>query len=91
MCKYPSSITLPNRYGLDIFLEYLQDEIYLLKGDLNCLSVIGMNEETKNVVAVDPSGGPFITVGFVPKNGLIVTKINFDNNNYLIELRHVSK
>ena len=91
MYKYPSSITLPNRYGLDIFLEYLQDEIYLLKGDLNFLSVIGMNEETKNVVAVDPSGGPFISVGFVPKNGLIVTKINFDNNNYLIELRHVSK
>ena len=70
MYKYPSSITLPNRYGLDIFLEYLQDEIYLLKGDLNCLSVIGMDEETKNVA----SG-----------------KISFDNNNYLIELRHVSK
>ena len=91
MYKYPSSITLPNRYGLDIFLEHLQDGIYLLKGDLNCLSVIGMNEETKNVVAVDPSGGPFISVGFVPKNGLIVTKISFGNNNYLIELRHVSK
>ena len=91
MYKYPSSITLPNRYGLDIFLEHLEDGIYLLKGDLNFLSVIGMNEETKNVVAVDPSGGPFISVGFVPKNGLIVTKINFDNNNYLIELRHVSK
>lgn len=91
MYKYPSSITLPNRYGLDIFLEHLQDGIYLLKGDLNFLSVIGMNEETKNVVSVDPSGGPFISVGFVPKNGLIVTKISFDNNNYLIELRHVSK
>ena len=91
MYKYPSSITLPNRYGLDIFLEHLQNGIYLLKGDLNRLSVIGMNEETKNVVAVDPSGGPFISVGFVPKNDLIVTKINFDNNNYLIELRHVSK
>ena len=91
MYKYPSSITLPNRYGLDIFLEHLEDGIYLLKGDLNFLSVIGMNEETKNVVSVDPSGGPFITVGFVPKNGLIVTKINFDNNNYLFELRHVSK
>ena len=91
MYKYPSSITLPNRYGLDIFLEHLQDGIYLLKGDLNFLSVIGMNEETKNVVAVDPSGGPFISVGFVPKNGLIVRKISFDNNNYLIELRHVSK
>ena len=91
MYKYPSSITLPNRYGLDIFLEHLQDGIYLLKGDLNYLSVIGMNEETKNVVAVDPSGGPFISVGFVPKNGLIVRKISFDNNNYLIELRNVSK
>ena len=91
MYKYPSSITLPNRYGLDIFLEHLQDGIYLLKGDLNFLSVIGMNEETKNVVAVDPSGGPFITVGFVPKNGLIVCKISFYNNNNLIELRHVSK
>lgn len=91
MYKYPSNITLPNRYGLDIFLEHLQDGIYLLKGDLNYLSVIGMNEETKNVVAVDPSGGPFISVGFVPKNGLIVRKISFDNNNNLIELRHVSK
>ena len=91
MYKYPSSITLPNRYGLDIFLVHLQDGFYLLKGDLDYLSVIGMNEETKKVVAVDPSGGPFISAGYAPKNGLIVTKISFDNNNYLIELRHVSK
>ena len=91
MYKYPSSITLPNRYGLDIFLVHLQDGFYLLKGDLDYLSVIGMNEETKNVVSVDPSGVPFISAGYAPKNGLIVTKISFDNNNYLIELRHVSK
>ena len=91
MYKYPSNITLPNRYGLDIFLEHLQEGIYQLKGDLDYLSVIWMNEETKNGVAFDPSWGPFISVGFVPKNGLIVRKISFDNNNYLIELRHVSK
>lgn len=91
MCKYPSNITLPNRHGSHVFLKHLQDEIYQLEGDLGHMSVIGMVNNNKNVVAVDPSGGPFISAGFVPKDGLIVTKIKFDNNKYLIWLKHVSK
>ena len=73
MYKYPSSITLPNRYRLGTFFEHLQEGIYQLKGDLDYLFVIGMNKETKNVASVDSAGDPFISAGFVPDNGLIVT------------------
>lgn len=91
MTKYPFKINLYNRYGSKIYLENVENSTYILKGDTDYVSVICEDEKTKNVVAIDPSGGPFISIGFKPIKNLIVTKIKTDNNNYLVELSYVSE
>lgn len=54
-------IKLPNRYDDEIYLVNIIDDIYYLElPEGTTYRLIGTH---KNPIAVDPSGGPFISVG----------------------------
>lgn len=61
--EYPKIIKLPNRYRENVYLEQVHDNIYKLElPDPYCR--IGIDNDNPNEYTfVDPSGGPFISVG----------------------------
>ena len=75
------TIKLPNRYGLPILLEHVKDNDWELKiPPKNPYRIIG---EKDDIRAVDPPGGPFITIGCKIENK---TVINISNDGLLITL-----
>lgn len=76
------TIKLPNRYGLSILLEHIKDNDWKLKiPPKNPYRIIG---EKDHIMAVDPPGGPFISIGDKIENK---TVINISNNGLLITLK----
>lgn len=60
-------IKLPTRYGIRTFLKRIPDDdkskVYLLTTDASTIRVIYKNKERTIIQAIDPSGGPYISIG----------------------------
>lgn len=69
-------IKLPNRDGIGTKFVQIENNVYRLEQDMN-LSW-GITGTLDNIIAVDPSGGPYITVGY-EWNDYVVTDIKNDN------------
>ena len=61
-------IKLHNRYHSDIWLEHIGNDLWYINSkseeDLNYMRII-YNEDNKSIYAIDPSGGPFLSVGTI--------------------------
>ena len=59
-------IKLHNRYHSDIWLEHIENDLWYINSkseeDLSYMRII-YNEDNKSIYAIDPSGGPFLSVG----------------------------
>ena len=55
-----------NRYGDEYFFEEVENNIYIVKGELNYWRFGGSAEDNDSysLEFVDPSGGPFIDIGY---------------------------
>ncbi len=75
--QWKNEIPLFNRYGSKVFLEHKENNIYYLKGDEDALMAVGVtfNGNLNNITAVDPSGGPYISVGSEIIKGYIIESI----------------
>ena len=61
-------IKLDNRYNASIWLEHIDEDLWQLKcedsKDLQYMRFI-YEEDNKSIYAIDPSGGPFLSIGTV--------------------------
>lgn len=73
-------IQLPNRYGSSIYLESVGHGEFKLCGDLEYVSVSGKMD---NILAVDPSGGPFIAIGDTIA-GMRIESIRYEDGTFYI-------
>lgn len=86
---FPEEINLDNRYDDKVILKHINGNKYeLVLSSLYC-SVIGNTEKPH---AVDPSGGPFVSIGFKATENLRVSNIYSDEKlkGYAIELEHIN-
>ena len=85
-------IHLNNRYGLNVYLQYLWEDKWLLKGDESALKYLCVNFLNNHIFSVDPSGGPFLEegdtiIGFNKK----IKSIEEDTLGYILTLEDESK
>ena len=63
-----NKIKLDNRYNVNIWLEHIDKDLWELKSqkpeDLQYMRII-FEDDNKSVYAVDPSGGPFLSIGTI--------------------------
>lgn len=63
-----NKIKLDNRYSANIWLEHIDKDLWELKSqkpeDLQYMRII-FEDDNKSVYAVDPSGGPFLSIGTI--------------------------
>ena len=81
-------IKLSNRYGYALYLHPTEEkDHYLLIGDEDALSCVGVTFDKSpiNVIAIDPSGGPYIAVGSKIA-GKVVKSITSSKKGFIIEL-----
>ena len=61
-------IKLDNRYNASIWLEHIDEDLWQLKSqkpeDLQYMRFI-YEEDNKSIYAIDPSGGPFLSIGTI--------------------------
>lgn len=88
-----TKIDLPNRYGDSVYLEQDKENNWWLVGDKSAFlshRVIYSNDDHK-IRAVDPSGGPFLCVGYIVNNKT-VTNIEFiKGKGYKVTLEDLHK
>lgn len=79
MKQWENKIPLFNRYGSKVFLEHKENNIYYLRGDEEALMAVGVTFDGNpdNITAVDPSGGPYISVGSEIIKEYVVESIEF--------------
>lgn len=58
-----NNIKLYNRYGENIYLEEIEENKYVLKGNTDWCRVIFSYNSMNSINAIDPSGGPYMAVG----------------------------
>ena len=80
---------MKNRYGVEYNFEKINDNTYNIVGELDHWR-FGSQEyadeiDYQNLGFVDPSGGPFISLGY-KIDGRKVTRIYLDNDNILFEV-----
>lgn len=73
--KWKKVIPLSNRYEYKVFLEHKENNIYYLKGGKDALHAVVVTGYPNNITAVDPSGGPYISIGTEIIEGYIVESI----------------
>ena len=56
-------ISLHNRYGLTVYLEYIDNDKWLLKGEDSAMKYIGVSFIGNSILSIDPSGGPYLSEG----------------------------
>jgi hypothetical protein len=63
-----NKIKLDNRYNANIWLEHIDKDLWELKSqkpeDLQYMRII-FEDDNKSVYAVDPSGGPFLSINTI--------------------------
>ena len=68
-----------------VFLKKISEYKYELDGNFSTYRLI---EETGNIIAVDPEGGPMISVGDLIRNNDIVSEITLENDRIILNLRN---
>jgi hypothetical protein len=75
-------LTLPNRYGDQLWFELVEPNLYKLCGDLEYCRFGGKPDQNpvdyNDLAFFDPSGGPFISEGY-PIEGKVVKQITVIN------------
>lgn len=89
MKQWENKIPLFNRHGNKVFLEQKEDNIYYLRGDEDALIAVGVafDGNPNNITAVDPSGGPYISVGLEIIKGYIVESIESTKEGFKIKFK----
>jgi hypothetical protein len=63
-----NKIKLDNRYNANIWIEHIDEDLWQLKAehpeDLRYMRLI-YEDDNKTIYAVDPSGGPFLSLGTI--------------------------
>jgi hypothetical protein len=77
---------MKNRYGDEYFFKQLTEDTYTIEGDLKYWRS-GYNEDG-SISFVDPSGGPFIDIGY-PINNKVVSNITikYDNDQIIFTVK----
>lgn len=84
-----SKVKLPNRYGDDIWLEPIEENVYAIRenGDMLKYMRFGYdkmpNGEMK-IMFIDPSGGPFISVDNFSINDKVVKEIRKNDDEFYL-------
>lgn len=74
-------LLLLGRYGEKRYLQEVEPCIFKLTGeDLDYMQIV-FSEDNKSIYAVDPTGGPFISVGSFIKDGIYIKSIVFNVEN----------
>ena len=68
-------ILLPNRDGLKNYLVKYKDDKYIFQPEFDWVTA-GITGSNDNIKSYDPSGGPFMTIGYVVEN-YIITNIEY--------------
>jgi hypothetical protein len=85
-------IVLLNRYMQSVYLELIEDNKWVLKGSKLALYYIGVSYDDNGILAVDPSGGPYLAVGErVPNTTKKIISIKEDASGYIFTLEDESK
>jgi len=71
---------LLSRYGEKRFLQEIEPCIFKLIGDTDYIRCI-LSEDGKSIQAIDPPGGPMISVGFFDKKKLYIKSIDIDRSS----------
>jgi len=86
MSKFKKEYTLYNRYNYKVRLIQINNNEYALDtGNSNYTRHI-YTEDNKGILAVDPEGGPFLSVGFTIDKDTVIEKIN---NDYTFILKKI--
>ena len=67
---------LLSRYGDKRFLQEIEPEIFKLVGDIDHMRII--YDKDSHINAIDPPGGPMISVGTFVKNKIFIKSIDFN-------------
>jgi len=86
-------IKLPNRYNANIWLEHIDADLWQLKStdpsELNYMRV-GYEDDNKTIAFIDPSGGPFINIGYEINDCNIKYRVKeIFKNNFIIRLEKI--
>jgi hypothetical protein len=80
---------MKNRYGDEYSFEKVSDNTYTIVGDLKYWRYGGregqLQMDMSDIGYVDPSGGPFISLGYLIE-GRKVIRINAESENILFEV-----
>ena len=87
--QWENEIPLFNRYGSKVFLEHKENNIYYLKGDEEALMAVGVtfNGSPNNITAVDPSGGPYMSIGSEIIKGYVIESIESTKEGFKIKFK----
>lgn len=79
-------ITFRSRYGYEVFLKKISESRYELDGSYKILQMT--KEADGTILAVDPEGGPMISVGDLIRNNDIVSEITLKDDRIILNLRN---
>jgi len=87
--EWENEIPLFNRYGSKVFLEHKENNIYYLRGDEEALMAVGVtfHYNLNNITAIDPSGGPYISIGSKITEGYVVESIESTKEGFKIKFK----
>lgn len=87
--KWVNRIPLFNRDGSKVFLEQKENNIYYLRGEEAALMAVGVTFDgnPNNITAIDPSGGPYISVGSEIIKGYIIESIESTKEGFRIKFK----
>ena len=87
--QWENKIPLFNRYGSELYLEHKENNIYYLRGDEEALMAVGVifDGNPDSITAVDPSGGPYISVGSEIIKGYIIESIESTKEGFKIKFK----
>lgn len=87
--KWMNEIPLFNRHGNKVYLEQKENNIYYLRGDEEALMAVGVTFDGSpdNITAVDPSGGPYISVESEVIKDYIIESIESTKEGFKIKFK----
>lgn len=83
-------IPLHNRYHINVYLENVEDDKWVLKGDDMALNYIGISFLEDHIYSVDPEGGPYLGEGETIA-GKKITSIKESPEGYILTLEDEGK
>lgn len=80
--NYMEKIILHSRFGHEVFLKKVADSQYELHGNF-CLFQV-TKDETGELIAIDPEGGPMISVGDQIQDGRVISQIISEDDRIVV-------